>query len=386
LGEFTLGAVFGGAALNSPIDLVQDASGDVYVKEQGGRILQFDAAGSFLNVVPSAPFPFQGPLILISQPKPGERAWTASSAADWHDPTNWYYWGRPDTSSEVANLGSAAESASTITLDETVTIKGLRFRNANAYTLNGSGDITFDANNANSILEVQLGDHEVEVAVQFDSDVDANAEGGTNLRFRNRFDLNGQTMTLSGLGRLRVYDEFLMNDGTIVVDGTSIFTFGSTANATLDGTLQLLLDVGITPSHGDTFDLLNGIGFVSDTFDNLLLPDLADGLVWNTSTFYTNGEVSVAMASDFNLDGDVDQDDLLTWENSFGQTVGLEMSDGDADADGDADGIDFLYWQRQFGSTTAALANAAVAIPEPASCSLVALAFLLIWPAARRRH
>jgi len=358
LGDFTLGATFAGAALNSPVDLVQDgSSGLVYIKEQGGRILEFDAGGNFLNVVTSAPVPFQGTQISVTQPAQGERSWIASGSADWHDPTNWYYWGRPDTPKEVAYFGSAAESASTITMNESLSIKGFRFRNVNTYTLDGTGDLTFKAGSGNSVIDVQLGDHEVKVAVKFDSEIDANAENGTNLRFRDRFDLNGKTMTLSGLGQLRVYNEFVMNGGKIVVDGNAIFTFANSVNATLDGTLQFVPDVGITPSFGDTFDLLNGIGFVGDTFNNVLLPELADGLVWNTTSLYTNGEVSVTMAGDFDLDGDVDVNDLtdptLGWQTRFGL---------------DLDGGDFLTWQRQFGNGAGA---AFAAVPEPTTLALV---------------
>ena len=269
LGGFALGALFAGSPLTNPIDLAQDPSGNVYIKEQAGRILQFDAAGNFLAVVPSAPVAFQGSQISVDQPAMGERSWIPADSADWFEPTNWYYWGRPDTASEVANFGSAAEAASTVSLDESLVIKGLRFRNDAKYTLNGSGDLTLEADVGNSVIDVQLGDHEVQLAVKLNSHSVANAELGTNLRFRQPFDMNGQTLELQGQGRLRVYDEFIMNGGTILVDGQAVFTFGGTVNATLNGNLQLVLDPGVTPTYGQEFDLLNGVGYVSDTLHSL---------------------------------------------------------------------------------------------------------------------
>jgi hypothetical protein len=72
--------------------------------------------------------------------------------------------------------------------------------------------------------------------------------------------------------------------------------------------------------------------------------------------------------ADFDFDGDVDGDDFLIWQASFGVDIG-----GDADFDGDTDGDDFLTWQAQFGSGNGA---ASTAVPESTS------AFLLLGVAA----
>jgi hypothetical protein len=79
-------------------------------------------------------------------------------------------------------------------------------------------------------------------------------------------------------------------------------------------------------------------------------------------------------SADFDLDGDVDGDDLDVWMASFG------VSDGaDADNDGDSDGADFLSWQQQLGSVPAVIASGAV--PEPGTLELLALAGVcLIFP------
>lgn len=75
---------------------------------------------------------------------------------------------------------------------------------------------------------------------------------------------------------------------------------------------------------------------------------------------------------DFDSDGDVDEDDLPDWEDSFGLDGGA-----DADNDSDSDGADFLAWQRNLGTGVPAMpANAAV--PEPAAWPLVA-AGLPLW-------
>lgn len=117
LGKFTLGTTFAGAALTAPKDLAQDANGDVYIRENGGRILRFDASGNFISVVAGSPAPFSTPQLSIAQPAAGERSWIKSGSGNWGDPLNWYYWGRPDTTAEIATFGSAATAAATITVD-----------------------------------------------------------------------------------------------------------------------------------------------------------------------------------------------------------------------------------------------------------------------------
>jgi hypothetical protein len=78
-------------------------------------------------------------------------------------------------------------------------------------------------------------------------------------------------------------------------------------------------------------------------------------------------------AADFNQDGAVNSLDLAAWRIGFGATTGAAKVHGDADADGDIDGRDFLVWQRNLGATTPT-----VAVPEPASLHLVAIAALAL--------
>lgn len=68
--------------------------------------------------------------------------------------------------------------------------------------------------------------------------------------------------------------------------------------------------------------------------------------------------------SDFDLDGDVDGDDLAKWEGDYGVN-GLS----DADGDGDSDGADFLVWQRQFSGGLAPMSTFS-RVPEPSAASL----------------
>ncbi len=67
--------------------------------------------------------------------------------------------------------------------------------------------------------------------------------------------------------------------------------------------------------------------------------------------------------ADFDTDGDVDGDDLSTWESSYASNAG-----GDANGDGVTDGEDFLIWQQNFtgSSPTGPLSS----VPEPGTIAL----------------
>gem|GEM_PF-1976181 len=83
---------------------------------------------------------------------------------------------------------------------------------------------------------------------------------------------------------------------------------------------------------------------------------------------FTNGDSGLFLfstyAADFDLDGDVDSDDLTH------PTLGWEARYGD-----DLDGTDFLTWQQQLGSGMGAVSSS-VAIPEPVAGLLLSLGFM----------
>ncbi len=66
---------------------------------------------------------------------------------------------------------------------------------------------------------------------------------------------------------------------------------------TLDGQIVVSLVEGFAPTHGQQFDLLDWSGEVdASAFEittDLVLPTLSDGLEWDTSSFLSNGSISV---------------------------------------------------------------------------------------------
>jgi rhamnogalacturonan endolyase len=63
---------------------------------------------------------------------------------------------------------------------------------------------------------------------------------------------------------------------------------------------------------------------------------------------------------DFDLDDDVDQDDLAIWQQTSGTSQTQGYLPGDADGDGTVGGRDFLIWQRNYGQSRASSVAAAL--------------------------
>lgn len=170
-----------------------------------------------------------------------------------------------------------------------------------------------------------------------------------------------------------------VNRGSVIYDGTLEIELGGDSPgqfdqlnhilgagiAELGGELDILLINGFEPSEGDQFEFLTATGGVTGMFDSVELPTLDAGLLWDLD--YNTNEVLLSVIAanpaDFDLDGDVDGDDLndptLGWQARY---------------DTDLNGGDFLTWQREFGSGVSTLVATQAAIPEPTTALLIAMA------------
>jgi hypothetical protein len=159
-------------------------------------------------------------------------------------------------------------------------------------------------------------------------------------------------------------------------------------SATLAGTLDVKLASGFAPTVGDSFRLMTATAGITGTFATTTLPTLGGGLSWDvdySATALTLSVVTDGPSADFDLDGDVDANDLAKWKVGFGKMQGAEPVDGDADGDFDVDGNDYLIWQRQLGSGAPA-SPAVGAVPEPTTGMLAAAAALSLTMAGTRRR
>lgn len=291
LGTFTLGGVFDGAPLNNPNGLAQAGNGDVYVREQGGRILRFDALGNFVRTVGSLPpgLSFNTGPLSVTQGTPGEQTWITGDGS-WEQMTNWYYWGRADTRGEVATFGSANTGSAAVSVANAYQIRGLRFRDDGSYTLSGAGKLILNAETGRSLIDVQQGAHQLNVQLELGNSTDLSVADGASLDVGGPLRLGGRSLSITGAGSVTLRD-LAMGGGELVLDGLAPLTFAGAVQ--LDGTLRFVPDASLPLARGQTFELFDGIDAVGDTFDSLVLPALDAGLSWDTSALYTAGTLTV---------------------------------------------------------------------------------------------
>ena len=125
---------------------------------------------------------------------------------------------------------------------------------------------------------------------------------------------------------------------------------------------------------------------MTGTFYDLSLPALDPGLVWSTSQLYTQGILAVEsgfLEADFEEDGDVDSNDLVRWQDYYGEFP-INHPRGDADGDQDADGRDFLIWQRQYTGPLNLVAES-TAVPEPSGLFILSIGIAVLGNSVRNR-
>jgi enediyne biosynthesis protein E4 len=177
------------------------------------------------------------------------------------------------------------------------------------------------------------------------------------------------------------------NDGGNQNDWLQIETIGTISNANGAGAFitvtpdlnfpnkKLVNEVTLSSSFLSQSEPIAhfGLGTNADLIDLVRIEWPASGIVQELYDVAPNQLLSISETApgDFDLDGDVDGDDLGVWNSSYG------INDGaDADGDGDTDGRDFLVWQRNYGIGLPGELATATAVPEASSAILLILGVL----------
>ncbi len=255
LGDFALGSSFAGSPLSNPVGIGQAESGDVYIAEQGGRILRFDELGNFIAAVPEAPFSLDSGSLPLQPPSRLLRNWTRNGSGSWFDLDNWFYWNRPDTAAEIAVFGSAINAASSVSLDRAWRVRGVRLRSDHSYSLVGEGSLVLNGDDGEATLEGFRGTHYFNVTVDVESDLVADAEGQTSLVFGGEVSLNGHTLLLRGSGELVIAGDWSLEGGSVVVTGENQLRIAKEGSLAADGILEFRPE-DWQPSAGTVFQLV----------------------------------------------------------------------------------------------------------------------------------
>lgn len=172
-------------------------------------------------------------------------------------------------------------------------MKGLRFRSEHRYTLQGSGALELDAKEETGLLEAERGNHRIEVPVTLRTKVNALVHQAASVRITGAIDLNGKELSIAGSGALELQGDVIMNGGRVVVDGLSALRFLNPLGATLNGGLHFQPDTSLELREDNEFILMNVSNGLAGEFEEVLLPDLPDGLVWDASRLYSQGIVQI---------------------------------------------------------------------------------------------
>ncbi len=322
LGTFALGSTFNGVALTNPNGLSADGDGYVYIREAGGRMLKFDAAGNFVQTVTSLPSgaSWTTGTKSIAGPSRDNRSWIKNSNGDWADPLNWFYWGRPDTNEEIATFGSAISSSRTITMNQDFTVKGLHYLpNAGGrYDISGSGTLIMEADTGHALIDVEAGVQRAYVNVWLNDHTNITTyQPDTEFNFYGGLDLHGKLLFILGPGTTRIRGNFVMNGGRLVLDGQHFLSFTSTSVNTLDGVFEFDPARGLPLNVGDSYNLIDGLSnFNGQQFTSIVMPELANLRGWDLSTFYSNGIVKVVevLSPEWMVDASGDWAELPNWK------------------------------------------------------------------------
>jgi hypothetical protein len=166
-------------------------------------------------------------------------------------------------------------------------------------------------------------------------------------------------------GALHIDGDYVQTaSGELFIELASLETFDRlvvTNTLDLGGTLDVSLLEDYAPAAGATFDILEWATLIG-TFDDVNLPALDGGLMWDDSNLYTTGVLAVVapgLPGDFNDDNIVDAADYVVWRKGLGTTYTQD---------------DLNVWRANFGNTAGSGGSSALpGVPEPTTLSLLLL-------------
>lgn len=154
--------------------------------------------------------------------------------------------------------------------------------------------------------------------------------------------------------------------------------------ASLGGALELSYLNGFSASPGDTFRVVEA-GELIGMFDSIALPD-AQPWVVNYDTVGGTLTLSVALAGDIDLDGDVDRIDAALFAQYYGTATGGTWITGDFDFDGATTTVDLALLQSHFGHVASPSPSLyATSVPEPTALAIVLVAAAMFAVRTRRQ-
>jgi len=323
--------------------------------------------------------------------------WTNGGGGFWPGASNWSTATAPTTRDSTATFGNAITgSPGTVVVDTDITINKVTFDHdigsSPSYVIAGAKELIFQSMTGGTPLpavDVLQGDHQFQVAIRLEDNTTLTVDPLSVLDFNNQIDLNGLTLDTTGGGGTVNINHSVVGGGSITASSV-LGTAGATGiGGSLSSTGTLAIDLGADTT--DRFDV-TGAATISGVLDVVLelgFTPTSNITVLTASSVDTTG-LSLNDPSGF----------FSGFDSSSGTSIVLQLAaatPGDFDGDGDVDGNDFLEWQRTDGTpggsadwqanySTGALAGAVTAVPEPTSATILLLGALAWMGRGRRRR
>ena len=151
--------------------------------------------------------------------------WAAPGSGDWNTTGDWTGGGVPSAIGAKAIFGGAIAAPSTVSTTGNVTVGSMRFDSANAYTIGGSGSVTWAATggaNGAALVATQQGSHAITVPVIMNSNTTVDTAAGSSISINALTMAAGKRITKTGGGLLTIQGPMAneANSGLAVDAGT----------------------------------------------------------------------------------------------------------------------------------------------------------------------
>jgi hypothetical protein len=345
-------------------------------------------------------------------------AWAIANAGNWSAGPNWSTGAAPNAVGAAAKLGPAITAPRTVTVDVPVTLESLKFDSDHAYTIGGMQTLTLDGTAGNATIDVINGSHVIAAPLTLRDTTDVIVATGRMLNVSGQLEASGVDVNKSGGGTLVINhvrsSALNVNAGTVraspdggtsKVSALTIGGGGGGAKLDLTNNKMIVAAGNVGTASGGTYSGLTGeiqSAYNFSAWDGpgiaTSMPDAGPTIGITTlaiatadETFYaggTFGGVSVdsgdvlvmyTYAGDANLDGLVDGADYGVIDNYVQFPGSFGYANGDFNYDGIIDGADYGIIDNTIqlqgapipAGTYPGFANAVVAVPEPASLSVL---------------
>ncbi|WP_428940689.1 hypothetical protein [Fontivita pretiosa] len=334
-----------------------------------------------------------------------QATWNLDANGEWSQFLNWAGT-LPDAIDATAHFAQGITAPRTVTVSSPRTVGQIIFASPVAYTLAGTGTITFDVYGSGTAeIQVTAGEHTIATPIGLNENLNITAAAGSGLTLSGAMNAAGKTINKLGEGAVQVQQlraaAVNINAGTLSVnngpqanhpDGTSVLQsltispgarldlnnnsliLNTASLATVTGLVKTALD------NGGNFDWQGpGIGSTQAHVQNtaagsflyglgVVLNDLAQ--VGGSGPIYTafggqttsGGEVLVKFTyfGDADLSGSIDATDYSLIDNGYVNSLSGWIN-GDFDYSGVIDATDYALIDNAYVNQVGALAEAIIA-------------------------